>query len=346
MTRLTRGRYQESCSDVVVFTQPRCAASVDDYAPTIFESPLLNSHEIMSTIRTFATALLVGALGGGASVSHAQPTPLTPSAATFAPASPEEFEPVSVVVDFSASYCVAATTPLFSSVKLDGATLTLLLSHLKGGGPCVSRRSFQIGGLPSGSYTVKIGITGSYTANYPSGTRESVPVELGMYALTVRAVGTKVPVHTWVYEDAPSQNFPSMSLGYYWPSAVSSNYALVNSTSEPEFYTWDFRSARPANTTPLYILSYPAPLSGAFATASLDEAKRLISDGFAGRLDADTLRVMPVRNGVCPLGSATVYRLFNPSVIAHRYVTSADMYSALGSNGWVGEGAVFCGAQK
>ncbi|MBP6530410.1 MAG: hypothetical protein KA260_09825 [Burkholderiales bacterium] len=93
----------------------------------------------MSTIRTFATALLVGALGGGASVSHAQPTPLTPSAATFAPASPEEFEPVSVVVDFSASYCVAATTPLFSSVKLDGATLTLLLSHLKGGGPCAYR---------------------------------------------------------------------------------------------------------------------------------------------------------------------------------------------------------------
>ena len=77
---------------------------------------------------------------------NAQPAPTLMQAATFVPAMPKDFEPFMVEVEFKHPYCASQEAPLFSKIKLDGRSLTLLLSYL-GNGPCVTRRSFIVPGM-------------------------------------------------------------------------------------------------------------------------------------------------------------------------------------------------------
>jgi Repeat of unknown function (DUF5648) len=288
-------------------------------------------------------ALVIAGNGVLVSAALAQTAPIPANAVTFSPTIPQEFEPFTVTIDFSKPYCVAENSPLFSRVSLVGTELVLLLSQL-GDGPCASRKSFVVPGIPAGSFRVTVGVAGPYWPNYPAGTREAVSVEQSTVALVVNAIGQKSPLYTWV---APME--PRASSGLFLvpgvPTATTQNgnISLVGASDEFEFMAWLGRlSSVPKAAVRLYWLDYPKPLNGSFRTTSLADANRLIGDGFTLKTDSLEEHVLPKANGACPLGSKPVYRLFNPRVIAHRYVTSLDTYNALAANGWIGEGSVFC----
>ena len=53
-------------------------------------------------------------------------------------------------------------------------------------------------------------------------------------------------------------------------------------------------------------------------------------------------------SGVCPASTTTVFRLYNNRAAQndsnHRYTTNLDVYEEMRSQGWIGEGVVFCSA--
>lgn len=275
----------------------------------------------------------------------AQPAPTIIQAASFVPATPKEFEPFRVEVEFKQPYCASQEAPLFSKVKLDGRSLTLLLSYM-GEGPCVTRRSFVVPGMAAGSYDVTVGMTGSYWANYPSGSREAVSVEQSTTPLTVKAVGSKVPIYTWISPLSPSKDAAAfLQLGAPGGATIQQgNVSIIARLGDYEFSAWLDDQSLPVGSVRLFRLTYPSPLRGQFATTSQGDAERLVSEGFGTDPGSPKIYVLPVKNGVCPLASLAVYRLFNPKAISHRYVTSLDAYSTLAANGFAPEGAVFCAA--
>ena len=58
----------------------------------------------------------------------------------------------------------------------------------------------------AGNYDVTVGMTRPYWASYPSGSREAVSVEQSTTALTVTAVGSKVPIYSRLYPLSPSKD--------------------------------------------------------------------------------------------------------------------------------------------
>ena len=103
------------------------------------------------------------------------------------------------------------------------------------------------------------------------------------------------------------------------------------------------RQSLPATFTPLYAINYPAPLAGTYWTTSLPDCTTL-NQQWQGRntCDSTDVYVLRARSGACPIGASSVYRLYQPKVIAHRYTQSAEAYAALIDVGYTGEGVVWC----
>ena len=269
------------------------------------------------------------------------PAPLTTLSATFDPPSPEEYQPFTVTVTFSKPYCFGDAVG-FSKVTLTGNALTLLQSHL-GEGPCVNQRTFNVPGIPGGEFSVTVGITGSNNLNDSYNSRESVSIEQGTYSLSVISFGkVKVfslrdPLGRYVL-DYPPEHY-NFSTRPPWIDYLTTRDA-------PEFFA--FRGLGlgnigvPKAAIALIHLIYPSPLKGVYATTSTAEADRLVQGGFTWHPLIADMYVLPIKNGVCPLGAVPVYRLFNPKGPAHRYVSSLDTYNTLVANGFIGEGMVFC----
>lgn len=296
-----------------------------------------------SFFQHISCALLMASNAIFISTVHAQPAPLAANAVTVTPANPQEFEAFTVTIEFSKPYCIAEHSPIFSRVNLAGSELVFLLSQL-GDGACVNKKTFAVPGVPAGNFRMTVGVAGPYWPNYPAGTREAVSVEQLSIPLTVSAVGQKVPLYTWV---APME--PRASSGLFLVPGVpgattqNGNVSLVGKADASEFKAWLGRLGPvPRVAVRLYWLDYPKPLNGSFHTTSLIDANRLVTQGFTLKTDSSEEYVLPKVNGACALGSLPVYRLFNPRVVAHRFVAHLDTYNALSANGWVGEGSVFC----
>ena len=52
--------------------------------------------------------------------------------------------------------------------------------------------------------------------------------------------------------------------------------------------------------------------------------------------------VLKYKNGACPPCATPVHHLFHPVTIAHPYTQSAETYSELQNDGFIGDGPVFC----
>ena len=294
-------------------------------------------------LQYISCALLTAGSATFTNSAHAQPAPLAANAVTVTPANPQEFEALTVTIEFSKPYCIAEHSPIFSRVSLTTGELVLLLSQF-GDGPCVGRKSFAVPGIPAGNFRMTVGVAGPYWPNFPAESREAVSVEQLTIPLTVSAVGQKAPLYTWV---APME--PRATSGLFLVPGVpgatiqNGNVSIVGRADAYEFTAWLGRIAPvPRAAVRLYWLDYPKPRNGSFHTTSLTDANRLASEGFTLKTDSLEEYVLPKVNGACPLGSSPVYRLFNPRVVAHRYVANVDTYNALAANGWLGEGSVFC----
>jgi len=104
----------------------------------------------------------------------------------------------------------------------------------------------------------------------------------------------------------------------------------------------------PARMTKLFVLPYPLPYSGAYATTSEPLCAQL-SAAWAAPFNAcdSSAYVLKLENGTCPLGASPVYQAFHRARVSHRYTQSAETYAMLvASAGYAGEGAVWCALSK
>jgi len=293
---------------------------------------------IVTRLRSLLASVILLAFSTSA---FAQPAPTPISGVAFDPPSPKVYEPFTVAVTFSKPYCIA-DAPQFSRVRLSGNALLLSLSHL-GEGPCALQRTFVMPGLPDGNFAVTVAVTGTYV-DTTLNIRETIVVERGTFSLAVdpTAQYKKGVVYTTQIGDA----FVLDLAPFVPPFPRTPVVNMLTGRDDPEFTVYTGlglgRIGVPSAAVPLWQLQYPSPLKGSFATTSEAEKNRLATHGF-NWFGGDLLFfVLPVQNGACPLGASPVYRVFNPKVPAHRYVSSFDTYSVLAANGFVGEGIVFC----
>ncbi len=273
-------------------------------------------------------------------LAFAQPAATPISSVVFDPPNPKVYEPFSVAVTFSKPYCIA-DAPQFSRVRLTGNALLLSLSHL-GDGPCALQRTFVVPGLPDGNFAVTVAVTGTYVE--PTfNRRETIVVERGTFSLSVYS--PEQDNKSFVYTTQIGDAFV-LDRAPTGPVRTVFEVNVITARDDPEFMVYTGlglgRIGVPRAAVALWQLQYPSPLKGSFATTSEAEKNRLATQGFnwfGGNL---LFFVLPVHNGACPLGASPVYRLFNPKVPAHRYVSSFDTYNVLAANGFVGEGIVFC----
>ena len=138
---------------------------------------------------------------------------------------------------------------------------------------------------------------------------------------------------------ALGQNEVESLLALNTPIAFWSNAPLWTLT-EPPFRVWPNVPEAPSATVPVCRFFNTVAVTHFYSAkpsdcALLAASSEWTNEGIAFRT------LLPV-NGVCPLATQPVYRLFSQTLSNHRYTQSAETYNALQIRGYVGEGVAFC----
>lgn len=313
------------------------------------------------------TALPALALGSNVALAALVPPPAQLLAGlSIVESDVGSYRPFTIKARFTKPYCLS-DYPGFAYVTLRSSVLNVQISHLSTG-TCVSQqeRSIRINGIAAGTSQVRVALTATLGQAFSP---PSQPVELESYEAEAAQVSLevkKLPGEEQRGLCMAQFNLQKKAIGLQ-PAAGCAGY--INDVIALEVGTFQGKRAgaflayffAPNNvqvppTDPafqrLYILRYPDPLQGRFATVSAATCERLVAEWrldpakdnatCVGRSFDPKFYVLAARNGACPLGSSPVYQLFQPTARGHRYTQNADTYSHLLNNGYVGEGVVWC----
>lgn len=304
---------------------------------------------------------------------NAQPALIAMPSAVVTTSDVRSYQPFNVALTFSRAYCIQTQSPRFARVDSQadsssgGITVSVYLSQLSGNAPdevCSPRQIINMAGMPPGNHRLRFYVTDSQSVALVAPVLRSatVPVEVGELSLSVLPrlgevlspivtceVNSNVPDFRAALAEARYcgfQPFPVVpskpplralevdvdgKLGRAFATTV-----VANVTLEPPY-------------VPLYRISYPEPLRGTVWTTSLKECTSLQQAWGDRRVDTcanNGTHVLAMENGVCPIGSSRVYRLFNAKEVEHRYTQDEAMVPLLVGLGFVSEGAAFCALSR
>ncbi|MBL8311200.1 MAG: hypothetical protein JNL19_12300 [Burkholderiales bacterium] len=326
-------------------------------------------NKIKHAIARLLVATLVLVPTSSVVAAGAVPDPISMPSLIIEPTQPLAFQPITVVARFSAAYCLSDAAPLLASASLRNGQLNLVLSHLRQDVCSAEKRLTLPSGLPPGAYTIRLSVTADDTTGGPSFYARTYEKEVGTVNTSVGypagwgegalAMGRIDQLNTpgapdvgagpiqlnsdWYYAQLPFGSpqriaRPLLPATSAVPAAmmfVAARDAIVSSSAPP-----------PSPWVPLYALDYPAPLLGKYFTTStiacLDLAKSWGQSPSACN-SAPFAALPPSASGMCPLGTAPVFQLFEPRVLAHRYTLDSELYLLLQQiAGYRGEGVAWC----
>ena len=311
----------------------------------------------LSSLRLASAAFVTAVLVCCAARTFAQspvPKPVVMPNVAVITASPLAFQSFTVKADFSKAYCFSDDYPLYSNISLKAGVLSVILSHLRLG-PCVTTKSITLPGIPAGEYTLRLSVTGDDSGGIQ--VRRTYEAEVGQTQLTVTLPtgivrsGVMCMARVDSPEYGPYGSGPVMLVARCSEEPtiatprINGTTPLEVGTATPSFYIYGAAAGTPlpAPFTTLYAVPYPPPLAGLFWTTSLADCASL-NRAWNGKSTCDeaNLVVTSPSSGVCPIGTSPIYRLFQRSVVAHRYTPNTATYAALVEAGHVGEGIAWC----
>jgi hypothetical protein len=289
------------------------------------------------------------------------------AASIVAVAPPKAYEPFDIDVRCNNSYCLSSTYPLLGDVAYKERRFTITLTHLKSG-TCEVVRRLRIPGLPAGSQTLVVQMTGGgaptngYIGFSPGADLLTLVTETVQTSIDVAENGFVKRVLFTYRDDGPRLAVPIPASDVGKGPVVLGNGQLANVAKgiggdwlEIEGgYTFSVLSPVPGAVVPnqlsaLRLLSYPEPYKGIFATIDSSTADRLTAEWANTPPYGSTVAyglVGKLVDGDCPIGMSPVYQAFHRTAIAHRYTQSASTYRMLLANGYVGDGAVSCAPEQ
>lgn len=282
-----------------------------------------------------------------ASVQAQVASELQITGASTTPAVIRAYESFTVDVTFDRDICVNELA-MIAGARVTADRLTISLANLDAqGGNCATRKKFVWPGLPQGAYSVEVGI--GKRMSFPTANGSSTMV-LSTSATAPLQVSASGGTTISIYLNNRSFGGP----GYSWRLLrQTTNFATVgdgppiniNETAGgpmAAFEAWA-PSSTAAATTELYELFYVLPNSQErfFYTTRPDERDALVRAGFT--YAGTQFKVIAVINGACATGLRPIYRLFNPTLIAHKFV-GVDTHALLAGSGWISEQISFCAA--
>lgn len=211
-----------------------------------------------------------------------------------------------------------------------------------------------IAGLPPGNYKLLLG--NSLVFNAPTSSyAETSTLELQVSGLPASLVVTPM---VYVQNSIPYQ--PITDLGnWYRPKhylALGQNeaQALLRlnevlpvftdsplwTLADPPFRAWPNVAEAPSATVPVCRFFNPTVVTHFYSAKDTDCALLAASSAWVN--EGIAFRTLLPVNGVCPLATQPVYRLFRQALSNHRYTQSADTYNALQLRGYAPEGVAFC----
>lgn len=263
------------------------------------------------------------------------------------PAVVRAYEPFTVNVTFDRDICVNELA-MIAGARVTADRLTISLANLDAqGGSCAASKKFVWPGLPQGFYSVEVGM--GKRMSFPTANGASTMV-LSTSATAPLQVAASGATTIGIYLNNRSFGGP----GYSWRLLrQTTNFATVgdgppiniNETAGAPmaaFEAWA-PSATAAATTDLYELFYVLPNAQErfFYTTRPGERDALVRAGFT--YAGTQFKVIAVINGACATGLRPIYRLFNPTLIAHKFV-GVDTHALLAGSGWISEQISFCAA--
>jgi hypothetical protein len=269
------------------------------------------------------------------------------------------YEPFDVRLTFREPRCVQPQSPRYSNVRTTrteagGFEVAAYLSQLDGNAlssVCGTQQIVRMPGLPSGQHRLRFFVTSTQLVLFsaPLLRAATTPVESGVIAVNVARLPNEQKVAFTTCERNGSMMM-SLSLCTVQPGPNSTVEPIrvleVEAASAPgvAFYATVFSGAAKPPFVPLYAIEYPSPYAGMLWTTSASECEGLRSAwGMPlDRCDAKPMYVLTYKDGVCPVGSQRVYRLFNPKAVEHRYTQDEALVPFLVGLGFISEGAVFC----
>ncbi len=276
-------------------------------------------------------------------------TVLSPGARTY--------EPFTVRADFDEPFCMSTTTPKYSSLKLDGNTLKVQLSHVKAD-KCVSSHTVDLPGLPAGTYLVQVAITqsrffGANRETYEASTAETphtvapflaeqiVPAITCDRTMADGTRGFSTAIGCWGGITLPGTiDEPLETDAWSAQPRGAFVFRVIRTSDDPGAQL--VTSGLPQAFIQLLSVRYPVPRIGRLFTTSRVECQALASAwGTESYCDGGAWALRLV-NGACPLGATRVYRLFHPVAVEHRYTQEEGILPLLVEAGYIVEGAVFC----
>ncbi len=209
-------------------------------------------------------------------------------------------------------------------------------------------------GLPPGSYKLLLGNALAFnlpTSSYAETSTLNIVVSglpasmlvtpMAFMPFTIPPLG--VPVDRNWYRPkhymALGQSEVVSLLALNTPEAFWTNKPMWTLT-EPPFRAWPNVPDAPSATVPVCRFFNPAAVTHFYSAKPSDCALLAASSGWVN--EGIAFRTLLPVNGVCPLATQPVYRLFSQTLSNHRYTQSAETYNALQLRGYVGEGAAFC----
>lgn len=110
--------------------------------------------------------------------------------------------------------------------------------------------------------------------------------------------------------------------------------------AERAINVWPATGNAPAEAQPVCRLYHPQVATHFYSAnatdcATIRRTAPWVDEGVA-------FRALTAKNGVCPVGTDPVYRLFNPDLANHVYTRSTASVAAFAQTGWANEGVVFC----
>ncbi len=208
-------------------------------------------------------------------------------------------------------------------------------------------------GLPPGTYKLLLGNSLAFdvpTSAYAETSTLSIVVGGLSASLTVTPMAFmpyRIPVGTvddrnWYHPKhylALGANEPQALLGLN-PTVVNGELLPRWTLTEPPFRAWPNVPEAPAATVPVCRFFNPALVTHFYSAKASDCALLATSSDWTN--EGIAFRTLLPINGVCPLATQPVFRLFSQALSNHRYTQSADTYNALQLRGYAPEGVAFC----
>lgn len=257
---------------------------------------------------------------------------------TFDPPKPQAFQP------FTTSFLAYADDGRPMSIQIEGNTIVIDfvgMTDRLGLAPPEGRVQANILGLAPGDYVVKI--FQNHSPDLRNQHRVDHTVTEPDWPLTIPEASPTVRLHA--FYNLQNRHYFITGSNIERDGIVAGKAGDTWIVIDEDFQVWPADGPAPEAARAVCRF-YSAEANSHFYAVEGTECEHLKHEGSGWAYEGIAFRTLMATAGSCPAGTDPIWRLYNNRAVQHdsnhRFTASTTDYRSMISDGWIGEGAVFC----